>query len=134
MTEDEKAIRELFDTWHRATAAGDLSKLLELMADDVIYLVPGHPPMRGKESFATGFESALQHFRIESSGEIQEIQVSDGWAWMWTELSVIMKPLNGGSEIRRAGNTLSVLKKQPNGKWVMVRDANMLTAEGDIRS
>ena len=38
----------------------------------------------------------------------------------------IREPLNDGAPIRRAGNTLSILRKQPGGAWVVVRDANML--------
>jgi ketosteroid isomerase-like protein len=34
-----------------------------------------------------------------------------------------------GNIVRRSGNTLSILRKEPDGKWVMIRDANMLAAE-----
>ena len=32
----------------------------------------------------------------------------------------------GGEQMRRAGYTLSILRKQPDGKWVLARDANLL--------
>jgi ketosteroid isomerase-like protein len=32
----------------------------------------------------------------------------------------------GGEPIRRAGDTLSILRKQPEGKWVLARDANLV--------
>ena len=32
----------------------------------------------------------------------------------------------GGAPVKRAGNTLSVLRKEAGGKWVLFRDANML--------
>jgi uncharacterized protein (TIGR02246 family) len=41
-------------TWHEATAAGEISRILPLMADDVVFLVPGRAPMRGRQQFAEG--------------------------------------------------------------------------------
>lgn len=53
---DEQAIRDLIATWHKASAAGDLTTVLKLMAEDVVFLVAGKPPMRGRDAFATGFK------------------------------------------------------------------------------
>lgn len=79
MRDDEQAIRELFATWQRAAAASDLPKLLNLMAENVIFLVPGQPPMRGRDTFAVGFQTVLQSHRIESGYEIEEIQIAGDW-------------------------------------------------------
>ena len=42
--DDERAIRDLVETWMRATNAGDFHAVLELMADDVLFLTPGKEP------------------------------------------------------------------------------------------
>lgn len=127
MQNDEQEIRDLVATWFSATKSGDTDKVLSLMADDVIFLVCGKPPMRGKAAFAEGL-SALKDVTIDASSEIQEIKVLGDWAYMWTELTVTMTPTNGGDggkSMKRSGNTLSILQKQ-NGAWQLVRDANML--------
>jgi uncharacterized protein (TIGR02246 family) len=129
MREDEQAIRDLIAIWQSATADGDLMQLLSLMAEDVVFLVPGQPPMRGRDAFAAAFQSALQRFRIDSSSEIQEIKIAGDWAYCWNHLSVTMRPLQAGSPMRRAGYTLTILRMQPEGAWVIARDANLLTAE-----
>jgi uncharacterized protein (TIGR02246 family) len=41
MDNDEQAIRSLIETWMRATLAGDVDRVLELMADDVVFIGPG---------------------------------------------------------------------------------------------
>ncbi len=46
MQDDECANRELA-AWLRA-AAGDDERILRLMADDVVFVAAGEPPMRGK--------------------------------------------------------------------------------------
>lgn len=51
MQNDEQEIRQLVSTWMAASKAGDVEKVLSLMADDVVFLVPGQPPMR-KADFA----------------------------------------------------------------------------------
>ena len=51
MNADEQAIRALVAEWHSATAAGDVDAVLQLMAEDVVFLVAGQPPMKGRSSF-----------------------------------------------------------------------------------
>ena len=52
MQSDEQEIRQLVATWMAATKAGDIETVLSLMAEDVVFLRPGHPPMIGKSAFA----------------------------------------------------------------------------------
>jgi ketosteroid isomerase-like protein len=48
------------------------------------------------------------------------------WAWLRNHLTVTVTP-PGGQPIRRAGWTLTILRKMEAGKWVLVRDANLMT-------
>src|SRR5437667_11846452 len=126
MQNDEQSIRELVAEWQKAAAAGDLSKLLDLMAEDVVFYVVGQPSMRGREAFAAAFRTAVQQVRIESTAKIEEIQVAGNFAHLANHLTVTMTPLQGGSIMRRSGYTLTILRKEPDGRWVLYRDANML--------
>ena len=126
MNSDEQEIRQLVAKWIEATKAGDADTVLSLMSDDVVFLVTGQPPMIGKAAFAAAMRAQAGQGRpqFEGKSEIQEVRVLGDWAFMWTKLMVAFTP-PGGSPITRAGNTLTILSKQ-NGKWVLVRDANML--------
>lgn len=126
MTADEQALRELVALWHRATAAGDVDTVLRLMADDVVFLVAGHPPMRGRSGFEQGLRGLLAQHRIESTSDIQEIAVSGSLAYCWNQLTVRVIPRSGGSGMLRTGSALSVFSRQPDGTWLLVRDANLL--------
>ena len=123
---DEEAIRNLIGEWHRATAAGDVDLVLELMSDDVVFLVPGRPPMQGRASFAEGLRSLLATHNIVSSGEIRELVVSGDVAYTWTNLDVRIEKRGGGESRSRQGSALSILRKQSDGRWLLVRDANLL--------
>jgi len=63
MGSDERAIREVHTTWIDAVNAGDLVRLLTLMADDVVVLNPGQAPF-GRDGFPVGFSAAHQQSRI----------------------------------------------------------------------
>jgi uncharacterized protein (TIGR02246 family) len=124
MQPDEQEIRTLIDNWAQATAAGDLHTLMSMMSEDVVFLTPGQAPMR-RDDFAAGFIAAIEHVRIEAETEIQELQVANGWAWCWNYLDVKVTPHAGGSSNRRAGFTLTILRKK-EGLWKIARDANLL--------
>jgi uncharacterized protein (TIGR02246 family) len=44
MSPDERAIRNLVDTWMKASRVGNTETVLGLMSDDVIFMVPGREP------------------------------------------------------------------------------------------
>ena len=124
MTDDERAIRELVATWMAASQSGDVAAVLDLMADDVMFMVPGREPF-GKEAFAAASQS-MKDVRFEGSYDIREIKVLGDWAYLRNYISISIVP-PGGEAVRRAGYTLSILRKQPDGKWVLARDANLVT-------
>jgi len=126
MQNDEQEIRELVSRWMAASKAGDVDTVLSLMADDVVFLVPGQPVMRRADFTSKArAQSGRDAPQIDGSSEIQEIKVLGEWAFMWTRLTVVMTPPNGAQPVRRAGHTLTILKKQ-DGRWVIARDANLL--------
>ncbi len=127
MNADEQAIRETLQRWHALTAAGDVDGVLELMTVDVVFLIAGREqPMRGREAFAQGLREILTTNRIESHGEVQEIEISNDLAYCRAVLDVRVTPLAGGATRRRRGNVLSVYRRQSDGRWRLARDANLL--------
>ncbi len=127
MHSDEQEIRELVARWMAATREGNTEAVLSLMTEDAVFLLPGRPPMNKAEftAAARAQSNPQQAPRVEGHSEIQEIQVLGDWAFMWTSLTVTVTPPSG-SPAKRAGNTLSILRKQ-KGKWRLARDANLLT-------
>ena len=129
MSIDEQEIRQLVSTWMDATKRGDIQTVLGLMTEDVVFLLPGQPPMIGREAFEAAANaqslSAVTRPAFEGFSEIQEIQVCGEWAYIWTRLKVVVTPSDGNPSVTRAGHTLSILRKQ-SGKWMITRDANLL--------
>ena len=127
MNDDEKQIRQLIDKWGRATAAGDLQTVLDLMADDAIFLTPGQPPMN-KQAFAAAFKGFAGSVRIgiESQSDVKEVFAVGDLAYCWSHISVVMTSLDTREKKERAGYTLTVFRKSPNGSWVLSRDVNLI--------
>jgi len=123
MTDDERAIRTLVEKWMSASRAGDLATVLGLMADDVIFMVPGQKPF-GKQAFAATSQG-MKNVRIDGRSDIQELRVLGDWAYLRNYIEVTITP-DGGAPMRRAGYTLTILRKEADGRWVLVRDANLL--------
>jgi uncharacterized protein (TIGR02246 family) len=134
MQSDEQKIRDLIATWMKETKAGNIEAVLELMTDDVVFLQSGHAPMLGKAAFAATAKSlpGLPKPQFDGTSEIQEIKLLGDWAYMWTNLTVVVTPPNGAT-MTRSGYTLSVLRKE-NGRWLLARDANMLAANSKTNS
>jgi uncharacterized protein (TIGR02246 family) len=78
MTDDERAIRDLVATWMKASEAGDVQTVLSLMADDVIFMVPGREPF-GKDAFRVASET-MKNARMTGTSDIREIKVLGDWA------------------------------------------------------
>ena len=126
--QDKQEIQNVITTWIKASAENDLDTVLSLIAEDVTFLLPGQPPMRGRAAFAAASKSMEGKMRIEGRPEIQEITIAGNYAFCWNHLSITVTPLPAGKPMHRAGNILSVFRREPNGRWVLFRDANMLTA------
>ena len=123
MTEDERSIRTLVDTWMTATQRGDLQTVLSLMADDVIFMVPGQEPF-GKEAFAAASRS-MKSARVEGRSDIEELTVLGNWAYVRNHIDLTITP-EQGAPMHRAGYTLTILRKEADGRWVLARDANLV--------
>lgn len=126
MNDDERAIRNLVETWMAASRSGDLATVLGLMTEDVVFMVPGQEPF-GKAAFAE-LSKGVAGSRVEGSNEIVELKVLGDWAFIRNRIAMQMVP-PGGEPVRRAGYTLTLLRKEVDGQWRLARDANLLTPQ-----
>jgi uncharacterized protein (TIGR02246 family) len=126
MTDDERAIRTLVETWMQATRAGDTRTVLSLMADDVIFMVPGREPF-GKQEFAASAGS-MPDVAFDGVYEIQELRVLGDWAYLSNYIDLTVRR-QGMPAAQRSGYTLTIMRREPDGRWLLMRDANLLTAK-----
>jgi len=123
-SDDQRAIRAAVAEWMAATKRGDNETVLNLMTDDAVFLLPGQPPM-SKAAFASASKSqSSAQVNFEGISDIKEIHVEGSLAYMWSHLTVTVRP-PGATPTQRAGHTLTVFRKL-QGRWLLARDANLL--------
>jgi uncharacterized protein (TIGR02246 family) len=148
MSPDEQAIRELNSTWIAAVNAGDLARLLTLMTDDCVLLNPGGEPI-GRDGFPAVFQGGHRQGRIHCISDIQEVVIVGEVAYTRCRDSLSVTPFApstpsagsgqahsgqahsgqaGGETLHLAGYRLTVWRKQPDGRWLLARDAHTLSA------
>ena len=133
MGTDERAIRDVHSTWIDAVNAGDLVRLLRLMADDVVFLNPGQAPF-GRDGFSPGFSAAHQQARINCISELEDVVVVGEVAYTLSRDSLSVTPRAGGEAMQLAGHRITVYRKQPDGRWLLARDAHTLSPVAKLRS
>lgn len=126
MQSDESAVREVHATWIDAVNAGDLATLLTLMAQDVVFLNPGRPPV-GRDGFPDVFSGAHRQFEVRCASELQEVVVVGDVAHTLSSDSLCVSPRAGGETARLVGHRLTVYRRQPDGRWLLARDAHTLS-------
>ena len=126
MGADERAIREVHTTWIDAVNAGDLVRLLTLMADDVVFLNPGRAPL-GRDEFPAVFSAAHKQARIRCISELEEVVVVGEVAYTLCRDSLSLTPRAGGEATELAGHRITIYRKHPDGRWLLARDAHTLS-------
>ena len=126
MEPDEQAVRKVHTTWIDAVNAGDLARLLTLMADDVVFLNPGREPV-GRDGFPAGFSAGHQKNRIRCVSELEEVAIAGEVAYTLCRDSLSVVPRAGGGAMELAGHRITIYRRQPDGRWLLARDAHTLT-------
>ena len=133
MEPDERAIREVHSTWIDAVNAGDLDRLLRLVADDVVFLTPGQAPV-GRDGFSANFTVAHQQLRVCCRSELEEVVVVGEVAYTRSRDALSVSPHAGGDTSQFVGHRITVYRKQPDGSWLLARDAHTLSPVGSPKS
>ncbi len=129
MGSDEQAIRDLMKSWRERAAQGDVQALLGMLADDVVFLTPGHAPF-GRKEFEAGFRQVSAKATIDTQQDVKEVRVSGDLAYASSHLRVTVSPKAGGDKITTEGHVLSVFRKD-GARWKIARDANLMPQAGN---
>ena len=75
---------------------------------------------------------AMKNVHMAGTSDIREIKVLGDWAYIRTYIEITVMP-PAGTPMQRRGYTLSILRKQSDGKWVLWREANCLQVTSGLR-
>ncbi|MBS0580523.1 MAG: SgcJ/EcaC family oxidoreductase [Proteobacteria bacterium] len=129
MESDAQQIRRIHAAWIEAVNAGDLGRLLALVTDDVVFLSPGAAPL-DRAGFAAHFRTAQQQGQVHCHSELQEVGVAGDMAYARSRDALTVTPHAGGAGAKLAGHRLTLYRRQPDGRWLLARDAHTVTSGG----
>jgi uncharacterized protein (TIGR02246 family) len=124
MSNDQLAIRNLVETWCRATEAGDVDALGPLMADDMVFLMPGREPF-GKIEFLESSRQSAGKVKISVQADVQEVQVEGDLGYCWLKLGVMVAAPDDAALMEHTGHAIGIYRREGD-RWVLARDANLV--------
>jgi uncharacterized protein (TIGR02246 family) len=126
MRTDEREIHDVHSRWIDAVNAGDLARLLTLMTDDVVFLNPGQAPF-GRDGFSLAFSAAHQQAVVRCISELEEVVVVGEVAYTRSQDALSVTRRGGGEATQLAGYRITIYRRQPDGRWLLARDAHTLS-------
>ena len=99
----------------------DVNTLVELRTNDTVVLKPGGAPERGKDEIRTNLETLFADWRVTESRTIEEIQLADGWAFVWGFYEVLLTSTGEAESVREKGKYIDVLRLEADGEWRFAR-------------
>jgi ketosteroid isomerase-like protein len=119
LVEVEGVIREL----RNAINAGDIDRLLQIAAEDLELMPPGHFAVAGRDAheflrgFLGQFKADLKPFTNE------EVSVAGDWAIHRLTYENVLTPKSGGEPITERGDGFHIFRRDgATGSWRLVKD------------
>lgn len=123
---DDLAIRTLFERWYRAMEDGNVAELLSLVTPDVMIKAPGSPPILGISALEQTLTAFLEDHTESVEFEVAEVEVSRKLAFARISESARILPRSGSQASSVTGMHLVILRRQPDGEWLMARNISSL--------
>jgi len=122
---DADAVKKTGEEWVAAFRAKDPDQLGNLLAEDVVLLLPGCEPLRGRDAVLARFRETCARFDAEPGLAFADIRILDDTAVAWGEGTLRLKPLQGGVPILQRGDDMTVLQRDGR-RWKVVRGVSHL--------
>jgi ketosteroid isomerase-like protein len=116
------AIAEFNRQYLEAINTGDIDALAALTTEDHMMISSGGPPTVGKQALVDAMTGAFARFDFDESWAPEETVAAGDLAYQRGTFIVNAAPRAGGEPVRMTGNFLRIYRRQPDGRWLMVRD------------
>ncbi len=107
---------ETVNAVEEAVKANDLDRLMEFYADDVVTILPGMPPLVGKEAVRDDWAYFFDTFTLERDAELVYVNVDGDSAVRRMAWTNTLTPKDGSDAIIDTGNCVVGFKKV-GGEW-----------------
>jgi uncharacterized protein (TIGR02246 family) len=119
--EDVTAIRTHSEAFDRAISAGDEQSSAALLTDDVIWMVPNQPALRGREAVQNRFHGLFTGSSLELRSTVDEVRIAGDWGFVRGTYHLLLTPRDGGAPTDETGKLINILGREQNGTWRLAR-------------
>ena len=119
---DDRAIRDVIDSWYRAMELGDVSGLLTLVTPDVIVKVPELEPIVGRQALGQALSAFFDTHSETVEFTVEEIEISGPLAFSRVREAATISSRSGAETDLVNGMHFTVLRRQQDGEWLIARD------------
>lgn len=120
---DRAGVEAATAAFHQALRTNDLETFMSYVAEDVFFMPPGEPPVRGREAVRNWMTGFLAQYRTSSlTLADREVLVGSGWAVELGTFEWALQPVAGGSAVVDRGNYMQVWKQQGDKTWRFARE------------
>lgn len=126
---DDESAKEILERrigeWTAASESQDLEALLDLIADDAVFLAPGAPPVQGKPAVESMFRGVWAKVKEHKQNfVIQEAWREGDSLFAWGEDSATILLTGAPEPVHYKGHGVMILKRHLDGSWRFARGIN----------
>jgi uncharacterized protein (TIGR02246 family) len=120
---DRAAVERATTSFHQALRTNDLETFMSYVADDVIFMPPGEPLVRGRNGVRDWMTGFLAQYRTSSlTLADREVLVGSDWAMELGTYEWALQPATGGADVVDRGNYMQVWKRRGDQRWEFARE------------
>jgi ketosteroid isomerase-like protein len=107
----------------QALNTNDLELMNSLVADNHIMMIPNRPELTGREAIIASNRNLVESWTNVEIWKPAETVVSGDWAYQRGAFDITLTPKKAGVRaIRSVGKYIHIYQRQPDGRWLMIRD------------
>jgi ketosteroid isomerase-like protein len=120
---DSAAVESTTAAFHQALRTNDLERFMNYVADDLFFMPPGEPPVRGRGAVRQWITRFLTQYRTSNLILAdREVFVGGRWAVEVGTFEWALQPAAGGAAVVDRGNYMQVWKQQDDKTWRFARE------------
>ena len=121
-SKDEQAIKDAVNDGVTKINAGDSTGFIAILSDDVEVIPAGQPSVRGEAArkWAHDFFRAY-NVQLKPYSNV-EVSISGDLGYHRYDYEWTVTPKNSGPTITEKGSGIHILRRQPSGKWLVIKD------------
>jgi uncharacterized protein (TIGR02246 family) len=115
---DVKAIKEWIKRYCATVTAGDLDAYRDFWTEDVVWLPPNGPTVKGIEACMEHNRPYFEDYESVETMSVEEIKIGNPVSFVHVNYTCQGKPKGEGEPFKEDGKGIFLLKRKPDGSWV----------------